>query len=124
MLSAEYGTQNEELGYRVSRGDWPGIERTCVDCGTAFVMAADEPGPRWCPGCGRIFGKPRTREELLKAMSRDELAQRLLTLCDGDAGSYCRMKDECVQALEENHPETVAEANCLECIKEWLMEEV
>ena len=67
---------------------------------------------------------PRTRLEKLRCMSLEDLAERLLTLHDGDAGSYCRMKDECVQALEENHPETVTEANCLECIKEWLMEEV
>ena len=116
--------QDEELGYRVSHGDWPGVERTCVDCGTAFVMAADEPGPRWCPGCGRIFGRPRTREEQLKAMSREELAQRLLTLHDGDAGSYCRMKVECVAALEENRAEEITDQHCLECVKEWLMEKI
>jgi hypothetical protein len=114
----------KEQGYRVGDDDWDGVEMICVDCGTAFVMAECDPKPRWCPGCGRIFGKPRTREELLKAMSREELAERLLTIHDGDAGSYCRMKPECVAALEENRPEIITDQHCLECVKAWLMEEV
>ena len=68
--------------------------------------------------------KPRTRLEQIRCMSLEELAERLLTLHDGDAGSYCRMKPECVAALEENHPETITDQHCLECVKEWLMEEV
>ena len=68
--------------------------------------------------------KPRTRLEQIRCMSLEELAQRLLTLHDGDAGSYCRMKPECVAALEENRPEIITDQHCLECVKAWLMEEV
>lgn len=68
--------------------------------------------------------KPRTRLEQIRCMSLEELAQRLLTLHDGDAGSYCRMKPECVAALEENRPEIITDQHCLECVKEWLMEEI
>ena len=100
------------------------------ELGGVKVMQNDEcraqsEGLRWIPTEeAGVRREPRRRLEQIRCMSLEELAERLLTLHDGDAGSYCRMKDECVQALEENHPETVTEANCLECIKEWLMEEV
>ena len=68
--------------------------------------------------------KPRTRMEQIQRMDVDELARRLLTLHDGDAGSYCRMKPECMAALEENRPETITDAHCLECVKAWLLAEI
>lgn len=68
--------------------------------------------------------KSRTRLEQIRCMSLEELAERLLTLHDGDAGSYCRMKDECVAALEENRTEEITDRHCLECVKEWLMEKI
>ena len=83
--------------------------------------------PEWMPMPTEQTGvhwEPRTRLEQIRCMSLEELAERLLTLHDGDAGSYCRMKAECVAALEENRPEEITDQHCLECVKEWLMEEV
>lgn len=64
------------------------------------------------------------RLEWIRQMDVEELAGRLLTLHDGDAGSYCRMKLECVEALENNTPEVITDEHCRECVKAWLLEEV
>ena len=116
---AEY---DEEVdAYIIPEGGWEAVrygeEFSAVD---DFVthwkpMPTEEAGVHW---------EPRTRLEQIRCMSLEELAQRLLTLQDGDAGSYCRMKPECVAALEENRPEIITDQHCLECVKAWLMEEV
>ena len=86
---------------------------------------AQSEGLRWIPTEeAGVHWEPRRRLEQLRCMSLEELAERMLTLHDGDAGSYCRMKAECVAALEENRPEEITDQHCLECVKAWLMEEV
>ena len=68
--------------------------------------------------------KPRTRLEQIRCMSLEELAQRLLTLNERDTGSYC-VKNECYEALkDESLYKAITTADCLECVKAWLMEEV
>lgn len=67
--------------------------------------------------------KPRNRMERIRRMGPEELAWRLLTI-QGDGVGYCRMKPECLEALENDTGWEITEANCLECIKAWLLEEV
>ena len=64
-----------------------------------------------------------TRLERIRLMDADEMAGCLLVLHDGDAGSYCRMKTECVEALENNTPEIITDERCKACIRDWLLEE-
>lgn len=70
-------------------------------------------------------GKPRkqTRYERFRSMSLEELA-RLVRSSDADAERYCKGKPECQEALDRNNWEGISEEMCLECVKEWLMEEV
>lgn len=65
--------------------------------------------------------KPRNRLEQIRRMDVDELAKRLLTLHDGDAGSYCHMKPECMEALEDDRAGEITDGHCLVCIREWLL---
>lgn len=68
--------------------------------------------------------KPANQMERIQRMDAQELAWFLLTLHDGDAGGYCKMKAECLEALENGTEQEITEANCLECIKAWLLEEI
>ena len=67
--------------------------------------------------------KPRTRLEQIRCMSLEELA-RLVRSSDADAERYCKGKPECQEALDRNDWKDITEEMCLECVKEWLMEEV
>lgn len=65
--------------------------------------------------------RPRNRMERIQRMGAEELAQALLTLHDGEAGGYCRMKPECITALEDGTAGEITNENCLECMKAWLI---
>lgn len=58
-----------------------------------------------------------TNLEWLRSMSIDELA-RLIYRCDGES-RFCQEKPECGGDDGCPDPDTM----CLECVKEWLMEE-
>lgn len=63
-----------------------------------------------------------TRLERIRRMDVDELTGCLLVLQD-NAGGYCRMKAECVEALENNTPEIITDEHCKACVRDWLLEE-
>lgn len=89
---------------------WYARERVCV------VLEADLKE--------EIRRKPRNRMERIQRMSLDELAKTALALCDGESLGYCHMKPECMAALGENKPEAITDGHCLQCLKEWLLEEI
>ena len=95
-------------------------------CGATCEAGAEFSEDSECAAFAEELGrKPQkqTRYERFRSMSLEEMA-RLVRSSDADAERYCKGKPECQAALERNDWQGITDEMCLECVREWLMEEI
>lgn len=69
----------------------------------------------------RDWGKILSRGDRARAMTDEQMALKILKLCDIDGvDGYCRNNGKCKGIDLEN--EEIPDAWCVECIKKWLKE--